>query len=195
MARPSVWMDLNPLDPRMLKKRWPWPGGSGEEDCLKSLTNVLLSPLGERTLIITQALSCFVIRLVDIVAVILEKKRFDSRQRLNPLHPRILWAKVGWNWPYGSGEEIFKSCHFFHYVAFGMSLSPFETNVNSLHPRVFCAKFIETEETKMWKIYDNDDYDDYVATTIEITTTIEIIISIVLRMHFKLNNTLQQLSK
>ena len=32
----------------------------------------------------------------------------------------------------------------------------------------------------------------HIATTIEITTTIEIIISIGLRMHFKLNNTLQK---
>ena len=35
----------------------------------------------------------------------------------------------------------------------------------------------------------------HIATTIEITTTIEMIISKGLRMHFKLNNTLQQLSK
>ena len=26
---------------------------------------------------------------------------------LNPLHPRMLCAKFGWNWPTGSGEEIF----------------------------------------------------------------------------------------
>ena len=24
---------------------------------------------------------------------------------LNPLHPRMLCAKFGWNWPSGSGEE------------------------------------------------------------------------------------------
>ena len=39
-----------------------------------------------------------------------------------------------------------------------------------------------------------NDFKSSVATTIEITTTIEIIISVGLRMHFKLNNTLQQLS-
>ena len=26
-------------------------------------------------------------------------------RNLNPLHPRILCAKFGWNWPCGSGEE------------------------------------------------------------------------------------------
>ena len=26
---------------------------------------------------------------------------------LNPLHPRKLWAKIGWNWPSGFGEEEF----------------------------------------------------------------------------------------
>ena len=25
---------------------------------------------------------------------------------LNPLHPRMLCAKFGWNWPRGSGEEV-----------------------------------------------------------------------------------------
>ena len=25
---------------------------------------------------------------------------------LNPLHPRMLCAKFGWNWPSGSGEEV-----------------------------------------------------------------------------------------
>ena len=24
---------------------------------------------------------------------------------LNPLHPRMLWTKFGWNWPCGTGEE------------------------------------------------------------------------------------------
>ena len=29
---------------------------------------------------------------------------------LNPLHPRMLCAKFGWNWPSGSEEKIFKYC-------------------------------------------------------------------------------------
>ena len=27
---------------------------------------------------------------------------------LNPFHPRMLCAKIGWNWPSGFGEEYFK---------------------------------------------------------------------------------------
>ena len=26
--------------------------------------------------------------------------------KLNPIHPRMLCAKFGWNWPSGSGEEV-----------------------------------------------------------------------------------------
>ena len=29
------------------------------------------------------------------------------RTNLNPLHPRMFCAKLGWNWPSGSGEEDF----------------------------------------------------------------------------------------
>ena len=31
-------------------------------------------------------------------------------RNLNPLHPRMLGAKFGWNWPSGSREEDFKFC-------------------------------------------------------------------------------------
>ena len=69
---------------------------------------------------------CFVTSLVEIGPVVLEKKMFKFRQcifaicviisplkragpfiwtNLNPLHPRMLCAKFGWNWPSGSGEE------------------------------------------------------------------------------------------
>ena len=32
---------------------------------------------------------------------------FFTRANLNPLHQRMLCAKFNWNWPSGSGEEIF----------------------------------------------------------------------------------------
>ena len=64
---------------------------------------------------------CFVLRLVEIGSVVLEKKIFKFHYfviistwkragpfiwtNLNPLHPSMLCAKFGWNWPCGSGEE------------------------------------------------------------------------------------------
>ena len=65
---------------------------------------------------------------------------------LNPLHPRMLCAKFGWNWLSDSGEEDFLiSSMYFHYFRI---ISPWKragpfiwTNVNPLHPGIFCAKF------------------------------------------------------
>ena len=73
---------------------------------------------------------CIVPSLVKICPVVLEKKIISSIYflyfiiispwkriwpfiwtNLKPLHPRVHCAKVGWNWPSGSGEEIF-----FHFV-------------------------------------------------------------------------------
>ena len=65
---------------------------------------------------------------------------------LNPLYPRMLCAKFGWNWPSGSGEEDFliSSMYFRYFVI----LSPWKragpfiwTNLNLLHPRMLCDKF------------------------------------------------------
>ena len=77
---------------------------------------------------------CFMQSLVEIGSVVLEKKIFLSSSmyfsyfiiispwirgpifwtNLNSLHPRILCAKFGWNWPSGSGEEDlqFRQCTF-----------------------------------------------------------------------------------
>ena len=65
---------------------------------------------------------------------------------LNPLHPRMLCVKFGWNWPSGSGEEDFLilSTYFRYFVI----ISPWKraghfiwTNLNPLPPRMLCAKF------------------------------------------------------
>ena len=65
---------------------------------------------------------------------------------LNPLHPRMLCAKFGWNWPSGFGEEDFliSSMYFQYFVI----ISPWKregpfilTNLNPLHQRMLCAKF------------------------------------------------------
>ena len=65
---------------------------------------------------------------------------------LNPPHPSMLCAKIGWNWLSGSGEEDFLiSSVYFHYF---IIISPWKragpfiwTNLNPLHLRMLCAKF------------------------------------------------------
>ena len=78
---------------------WNWPCGSGEEDFL-----------------ISSMYFCYII-------IISPWKRagpfvWTFEQNLNPLHPRMLWAKFGWNWPCRSGEEDFliSSRHFWRKV-------------------------------------------------------------------------------
>ena len=64
---------------------------------------------------------------------------------LNPLHPRMLCAKFGWNWPSGSEKKIFKfrQCIFaIVIISHWKSLWSFIWwNLNPLHPRMLCAKF------------------------------------------------------
>ena len=67
-------------------------------------------------------------------------------RNLNPLHPRMLCAKFGWNWLSGSGEEDFLILsmyfHFFVIISPWKRTGPFIwTNLNPLHPRMLCAKF------------------------------------------------------
>ena len=67
-------------------------------------------------------------------------------RNLNPLHPRMLCAKIGWNWLSGSGEENFliSSMYFRYFVIIPPKkrTGPFIwTNLNHLHPRMHCAKF------------------------------------------------------
>ena len=84
-AGPLIWTNLNPLHQRMLwaKFCWNWPSGSGEEDFL-----------------ILSMYFCYFV-------IISPWKRAGPLiwTNLNPLHPRMLCAKFGWNWPSGSGEE------------------------------------------------------------------------------------------
>ena len=65
---------------------------------------------------------------------------------LNPLHPRMLFAKFDWNWPSGSGEEdylILSMCfRYFVIISPWKRAGPFIwTNFNPLHPKMLCAKF------------------------------------------------------
>ena len=82
---PFIWTNLNPLHPRMLyaKFGWNWPSGSGEED-------FLISSMYFRNFVIISPWK----RVGPFIWT-----------HLNPLHPRMLCAKFGWNWPSSSGEE------------------------------------------------------------------------------------------
>ena len=72
---------------------------------------------------------------------------------LNPLHPRMLCAKFGWNWPSVSWKLflislIFFLPFFFFFFCYLVIISPWKragpftwTNLNSNDPRLHCAKF------------------------------------------------------
>ena len=85
-ARPFIWTNLNPFHPKMIcaKFAWNWASGSGEN--FKNLSMyfwyfVIIFPWKRTGLFIWT--------------------------NLIPLHPKIIWAKSGWNWPSGSGWEDF----------------------------------------------------------------------------------------
>ena len=66
-------------------------------------------------------------------------------RNLNPLRPRMLCAKIGWNWLSGSGEDfLISSMCFLHFVIIstwkraGLFIW---TNLNPLHQRMLCVKF------------------------------------------------------
>ena len=122
----SIWINLNPFYRRILfaKYGWNWPSGSGEEDFYNLSTYfrnfAIISPW--------------------------KKEGAFIWINLNPLNPRILYAKFGWNWSSGSGEEdFFNLSTYFRNFAIISSLKkegPFIwMNLNSLHPKMICARF------------------------------------------------------
>ena len=95
-----IWTNLNPLHPRMLCAKFVWNSASvsGEDD-------FLISPMCFR---------CFV-----IISPWKKAVPFIWTNMI-PLHPRMLCAEFGWNWPSGTGEEGFlnTSMYFHYYVIF-----------------------------------------------------------------------------
>ena len=90
----------------------------------------------------------------------LEKGSTLESPPLNPLHPSMLCAKFGWNWPSGSGEEDFliSSTHFRYFVIISPSkrMGPFIwKNLNPLHPRMLCAKFGWNWSSGSWEEDEN----------------------------------------
>ena len=80
-----IWRNLNPFHPRMFCAKFGgnWLCGSGEEDFL---------------------ISSMYFRYFVIISPCKRAGPFIWTN-LNPLYPRMLCAKFGWNWPSGSGEE------------------------------------------------------------------------------------------
>ena len=79
-----IWTNLNSLHQRMLcaKFGWNWPSGSGEVwGFFVNVSSLFRNYLP------------------------LEKGGPFFWTKLNPLHPRMLWTKFGWNWLSSSGEE------------------------------------------------------------------------------------------
>ena len=65
---------------------------------------------------------------------------------MNPLHPRMLCAKFGWNWPIVSGEEDFENslmyfCNFVIISPLKKAGTFISTNWNRCHLKMLCAKF------------------------------------------------------
>ena len=135
-AEPFIWTNLNSLQPKMIcaKLSWYWPTGSGEDFLNLSMyfrNFVIISPW--------------------------KRARTFILSNLNPLHPRIIHAKFGWNWTSGSGEEDFKNL--FMYLSNFEIISPWKiagpflwTNLNPLHPRIISAKFGRNSQSgSIWR--------------------------------------------
>ena len=90
------------------------------------------------------------------------------RTNLNSLYPRMIYAKFGWNWPCGSGEEGFFNfvnvfLLFRNYLPLEKGGALHSINLNPLYPRMLCAKFGwnspsgSGEKDENVKVYNDDD--------------------------------------
>ena len=87
---------------------------------------------------------------------------------LNSLHPKMLCAKFGWNWPSGSGEEDFQilSMHFRYFVFISTWKRPESFIWIPIIQGCFAPSLVEIgpvvleNKMKMWKVYDNNDDDN-----------------------------------
>ena len=160
-------LHLNRLEsPSTMKFGWNRPSSSGEED-FWTWSMCFRYSLGKGRAFISTNLNpftqgCIVPNLVRIDTVVLEKilkfcqcildflylSTLGNKvepfiwTNLNPLYPRILCAKFGWNWSSGSGEEGFWiSLMYYHYFLIISPLeigwSPSLENLNSLQPWIW----------------------------------------------------------
>ena len=77
----------------------------------------------------------------------------------NPLHPRMLCAKFGWNWSSSSGEKIFKSCQFIllipDYLPFGKGVALYLNKLEFPSPKdTLCQVWLKLAQwfwRRRWK--------------------------------------------
>ena len=90
---------------------------------------------------------CFVLSLIEIGTVVLKIFKFRYFVIISHLnnHPIRHSTKFGWNWHSGSGEDFLILLIYFRFFVI---ISPWKraepfisTNLNSLLPRMLCAKF------------------------------------------------------
>ena len=99
-ARSFIWTKFNPIYPRMhcANFGWNWPSGSWEDFKILSMYYsyfVIISPWKRAGPFIWKRAGPFI------------------WTNLNPIYPRKLCAKFGWNWPICSGQEDFSCVLYF----------------------------------------------------------------------------------
>ena len=113
------------------KYDWNWPTGSGEED--------------------------FFLKLVNLFTLFcnyppLEKGGLLLWTNLNPLHPRMICAKFGWN----DFSNLSMFIYYFKIISPWKRTGPFMwTNLNPLHPRMICAKICWNMNKWLWRRFLN----------------------------------------
>ena len=67
--------------------------------------------------------------------------RIEMFLYLSPLQPRMLCAKIGRLWSDGFGEEDFQISSMYFGLSFLFPLAKGRAFLNSLQPKIICAKF------------------------------------------------------
>jgi hypothetical protein len=162
---PIVWSNSNFLHPRIIctKFDWIWPAGSGEDDFKNfsvyfhsfaiispwragaiPFVSITLNPLPPRSLVEIGYMTPSHFYIFAIISPF-EEDLALYLNKLDYLHPRIIWTKFDWICFAGS-EENFKKFSVYFYSFFAI-ISPCRkaipiiwTNLKPLPPRMICAK-------------------------------------------------------
>ena len=178
MALPLNKLETPSSKDAYAKIGWNWLSGAGEEDFLK-ISSMYFSNFGimspwkrvgpsfEQTWIpIIKGCLCqnwlqlaqwfwrrgFFKNFINVFSLFrnylpLEKGGDLHLNKLESPYKRMILAKFGWNWLSGFEEAFFLISsiyfHFFVIISLWKRAGPFIwTNMNPLHPRRFCAKFV-----------------------------------------------------
>ena len=83
-------------------------------------------------------------RRKQIIIIFMRIYWFFIWRNLNPLHPRVLCAKIVWNWISGSEDFLISSMYFCYFLIISpwKRVGPFIwRNLDPHHTRMICAKF------------------------------------------------------